>query len=61
MKTLKTIFALLFCIALLSGTSSCVVYSRHDNGNHKGWYKNQQNPHHPYSANPGNSNGKSRK
>lgn len=30
--------------------SSCVVvqpHERHDNGLHKGWYKNPNNPHNP--------------
>jgi hypothetical protein len=31
---------------------------KHDNGNHKGWYKNNNNPHHPNSTNPGKVKGK---
>jgi hypothetical protein len=36
--------------------SSCVVVSpRHDNGNHNGWTKNTNNPHHPATTNPGHT------
>jgi hypothetical protein len=34
------------------------VLHKKDNGKHKGWYKNPNNPHHPNSTNPGNSKGK---
>jgi hypothetical protein len=36
--------------------SSCVVIQK-DNGRHKGWYKNPNNPHHPATTNPGRGNG----
>ncbi|RAU84474.1 hypothetical protein DP923_01040 [Pontibacter arcticus] len=26
-----------------------------DNGNHKGWYKNPNNPHHLHTTNPGHT------
>lgn len=29
--------------------------SRKDNGLHKGWYKNPNNPHHPRTTNPGHT------
>jgi hypothetical protein len=37
---------------------SCVVVTpgaKKDNGKHKGWYKNRNNPHHPKSTNPGHN------
>jgi hypothetical protein len=39
--------------------SSCVVFRpnmKKDNGLHKGWTKNPNNPHHPASTNPGQAN-----
>jgi hypothetical protein len=35
--------------------SSCVVATKHDNGLHKGWTKNTNNPHHPATTNPGHT------
>ncbi|MER2996553.1 hypothetical protein ABS362_03295 [Pontibacter populi] len=32
--------------------------TRKDNGLHKGWYKNPNNPHHPNTTNPGHTKGK---
>ncbi len=29
--------------------------ARKDNGLHKGWYKNPNNPHHPNTTNPGHT------
>jgi hypothetical protein len=62
MKILKiTLITLLLSFIISSGTS-CVAY-RKDNGKHKGWFKNPNNPHNPNTTNPGkskgNSNGKS--
>lgn len=31
-----------------------------DNGLHKGWYKNPNNPHHPNTTNPGHTKQKSK-
>jgi len=42
---------------LLLSTSSCAVYVKGDAGQHKGWYKNSNNPHHPNTTNPGHSKG----
>jgi ABC-type oligopeptide transport system substrate-binding subunit len=61
MKTLKRITVQLLCMGLLFGATSCVVFSKHDNGKHKGWVKNSNNPHHPNSTNPGKSKGNSKK
>ena len=65
---MKTLFAFLVSASLI-GASSCVIIApKHDNGKHKGWYKNPNNPHNPAhtdtkSAPPksngnGNGNGK---
>ncbi|NDK56984.1 hypothetical protein [Pontibacter fetidus] len=32
--------------------------ARKDNGLHKGWYKNPNNPHHPNTTNPGHTKSK---
>ncbi|GAB3821869.1 hypothetical protein GCM10028895_24900 [Pontibacter rugosus] len=32
-----------------------VQKEHHDNGQHKGWYKNPNNPHHPRTTNPGHT------
>jgi len=49
MKTIKlTSFALL--ITFFFSTTSCVVFVKKDNGKHKGWYKNTNNPHNPNST-----------
>ncbi|MCX6320463.1 MAG: hypothetical protein NTX93_01475 [Bacteroidia bacterium] len=61
MKTFKTIATLLLCLVLLFGATSCVVLVKKDNGYHKGWFKNPNNPHHPYSTNPGKSKGNFKK
>ncbi len=59
MKALRTIALLVMGLGLLYGTTSCVVYTKHDNpGQHKGWYKNSNNPHHHHSKNPGKSEDK---
>jgi hypothetical protein len=59
MKMLKAISSAALCILLIFGGSSCVVIAprKHDNGKHKGWYKNPNNPHNPASTKkaPGNS------
>ena len=60
MKSFKKITILVFCVGLLFATSSCVVV-RKDNGLHKGWFKNRNNPHHPNSTNPGKAKHKKKK
>lgn len=48
--------AALFLTLLILATSSCVIVQpKHDNGKHKGWYKNPNNPHHPNTTNPGHT------
>ena len=60
-KSIKILSALLICTALLLSTSSCFVSVSENNGHHKGWYKNSNNPHNPKSTNPGHSKGKGKK
>lgn len=57
MKKMK-ITASFLIISLLF--SSCVmITTKKDNGKHKGWYKNSNNPHNPAHENSGNNgNGK---
>jgi len=43
-------------LALIFVTSSCVVV-RKDNGKHRGWFKNRNNPPHLNSKFPGKSKG----
>ena len=62
MKKLKLFIAITLISALVTTQSSCVIIykkdGKHDNGKHKGWFKNSNNPHHPHSTNPGKGNGK---
>jgi hypothetical protein len=53
MKTLRLSLTLLLCIGFLFSVSSCMVFVSKDNGKHKGWNKNSNNPHHRNSTNPG--------
>lgn len=60
MKFNSSILLILASILLLISSTSCIVlYPHKDNGKHKGWYKNSNNPHNPNSTNPGHS-GKSK-
>lgn len=61
MKLFRKIAVLALSAGILFGASSCAVMVQKDNGKHKGWYKNSNNPHHPYSTNPGKSKGKSKR
>ncbi|MCF8298754.1 MAG: hypothetical protein K9J13_14495 [Saprospiraceae bacterium] len=61
MKTIKIFTLTLLCIGLLFSTTSCSVLVVKDNGKHKGWYKNTNNPHHPNTTNPGKAKGKHKK
>jgi hypothetical protein len=70
---MKTFAALILCIGFLFSATSCAVFvvrdpgryvyvQKTDNGNHKGWYKNPNNPHHqPSNSNPGMHKGKPKK
>jgi ABC-type oligopeptide transport system substrate-binding subunit len=57
MKKFKTLIALILCMGLLISSTSCSVHFAKDNGKHKGWYKNSNNPHHVNTTNPGKSKG----
>lgn len=54
MKLFKKLIIMTFCLVLLFSVTSCVVV-RKDNGKHRGWFKNRNNPHHPRTINPENS------
>lgn len=41
---IKLFVILALCLTLMIGTTSCVVLIKKDNGKHKGWNKNQNNP-----------------
>lgn len=41
---------LTFCFSI---STRCTVV-KHDNGKHKGWFKNPNNPHNPLHASKGN-------
>jgi len=56
MKLFKPLIIIFFSLILLFAVSSCVVV-RKDNGKHRGWFKNRNNPHHFNSTNPGKSEG----
>jgi len=61
MKLFKPMAILGLCTILLLGTTSCYVRVKENQGKHKGWYKNSNNPHHPNTTNPGNSKDKHKK
>lgn len=50
----KIFFLALLSSAILLSTTACVTV-KHDNGKHKGWTKNPNNPHHPNTTNPGHT------
>jgi hypothetical protein len=52
MKKFRTLVILSLCTMLLFSATSCAVFVKKDNGQHKGWYKNSNNPHNPNSTNP---------
>lgn len=54
LKVNRWFVMVLFFIGLWLTASSCIVTSRHDNGNHKGWFK-QSNGHHFKGNKPGKS------
>jgi len=56
---MKRIIALLLPASILLGSCVVVTPVKHDNGKHKGWYKNPKNPHHP--AHGATEKGKSKK
>jgi hypothetical protein len=56
MKSFKSASILVSVLFFLWAAASCAVIVREDNGSHKGWNKNSNNPHHNNSANPGKGN-----
>jgi hypothetical protein len=56
-NTINLVSGLFIVICIIVSVSSCVAVvstdAPHDNGKHKGWYKNRNNPHNPNSTNPG--------
>jgi len=58
MKKLRLFTIAMLGAGLLFSTSSCLVVTGKDNGQHRGWYKNPNNPHHPATTNPGKAKGK---
>jgi hypothetical protein len=52
MKTIRTSLRILTITLFLFSTSSCLII-KSDNGKHKGWFKNSNNPHNPRTTNPG--------
>jgi len=55
MKILRLFYSLILIIFFLLSSASCVVMNKHDNGLHKGWFKNSHNPHHQKSMKHGKS------
>jgi hypothetical protein len=59
MRAINKITAMLICTMFLMSSTSClVVHGRHDNGKHKGWFKNGHKSGN--SPAPGNGNGNSK-
>ena len=49
MNNIRKFGFILLCTLLLFGATGCYTTGKKDNGNHKGWYKNTNNPHNPKS------------
>ena len=58
MNALRSFAGVLIISALLLPAASCVVTVKKDNGKHKGWYKNPNNPHNPAHDVAGKNAGK---
>jgi len=61
MKKVIRILLLVCCFGFLLSSSSCALIMVKDSGKHAGWYKNQHNPHHPATTNPGKQKVKGRR
>jgi hypothetical protein len=61
MKLFKAVTAAVLSVGILIGANSCTVgifrkgTTTTNNGKHKGWYKNPNNPHNPNTTNPGHT------
>ncbi|MBC5993701.1 hypothetical protein [Pontibacter cellulosilyticus] len=42
-------------VVVVDGKQVRIESGKKDNGLHKGWYKNPNNPHHPSTTNPGHT------
>jgi len=60
MKTLRNVVTLFILIAFSMGTNSCLVITKKSSSGKHGWYQNSNNPHHPFTTNPGKAKGKSK-
>jgi len=61
MKTPQKIAIIVLSILFILSLTSCAVFVKHDNGKHKGWYKNNKNPHNNGNAKQtGNSKSKTK-
>jgi len=60
MKKFRIILMMFLCLGIISGTTSCIIFLKTDNGGKRGWTKNTNNPHHPNTTNPGHTKGKHR-
>jgi|GEM_PF-2876097 len=53
MKLSRIVVLLVLGLGLMFSTTSCIVsergHGRHDNGNHRGWYKSSNKPRHSKS------------
>lgn len=61
MDTRFRLSLLLLAVAVVLSLTTCTgikISGKKDNGKHKGWYKNTNNPHHPLTTNPGHTKSK---
>jgi hypothetical protein len=58
MKTSKIILSVLVILAFLTGSTSCVVYYKENNGKHRGWYKSRNHPQQGKVIHPGKGRGR---
>lgn len=61
MKLFRKVAMAVLCMGFLFSATSCAVMVKGNNGQHKGWNKNSNNPHHYNSTNPGKAKGKHKK
>ena len=55
------LLTLVLALSIIAWSSQSCTVVKIDNGKHKGWFKNSNNPHHPFSTNPGKKKGNSSK
>ena len=49
-ERMKIFAALCLTVSLLLPAASCTVLVKKDNGKHKGWFENKNNPYNPASS-----------